>query len=78
MSVLFWLISNPSILAILAGIIGFFGYGKYKERVGAKRVRAEQAAAEQRARDVAEQVDNDIGAMTPIQRREALRKWAKK
>ena len=65
-------------LPFILGAVGFFGYGKYKERVGAKKVRAEQAAAEQRARDVAEQVDNDIGAMTPIQRREALRKWTKK
>ena len=33
--------------------------------------------AEPLADDVADLVENDIGAMTPEQRREALRKWAK-
>lgn len=43
---------------------------------GVRSERAKQAKAEQKARDVADEVDNDIGAMTPEQAREALRKWS--
>lgn len=47
-------------------------------RSGAQAERAKQAKAEQKAREVADQVDNDIGAMPPDQAREALKRWAKR
>lgn len=66
-----------SLVAAVALIVGLFGYGMKKKREGAREVKAEQAAAEAAARDIADAVDNDIGAMTPEQRREALRKWSR-
>lgn len=65
-------------LPFILGIVGFFGYGKYKERIGATKERAKQAAAEAKARDIADDVQNDIGALTPEQQRAELRAWAKK
>lgn len=44
---------------------------------GANAEKAKQAAAEAKARDIADEVDNDIGAVPPDEAREALRKWAK-
>lgn len=55
-----------------------FGFGALKWRSSIiKAERAKQAAAEAKARDVADDVQNDIGALTPEQRRERLRQWAK-
>lgn len=75
-----WAVLLPLLLKALpfvAAIVGFLGWGKYKERVGASREQAKQAAAEQAARDIRDQVDNDLGALTPEQRREELRKHAR-
>ncbi len=44
---------------------------------GAKLERQKQAAEEARARDIADQVQNDVGALTPAQARERLGKWAR-
>ncbi len=66
----FW----PYILLALGGL----AWGVKQRSAGAAKERAKQAAADAKARDVADDVQNDIGAMTPEQRREALRKWAKR
>jgi hypothetical protein len=70
-------LANPTVLLILGGIAAAFGWGVKQRRAGAKAERAKQAEREAKARDIADQVDNDIGAMPPEQRREALRKWAR-
>ena len=78
MTILLSLLTNPTVLAILAGIIGFFGYGKYKERVGAKKVRDELAKADQRVRDIADEIFDDVRAMSPEQVDAELRKRAQR
>jgi hypothetical protein len=65
----FW----PYIVAAIAAL----AWGWKQRSAGAAKERARQAAADAKARDVADDVQNDVGAMTPEQRREALRKWAK-
>lgn len=40
------ILANPTVIAILAAIAGAFGFGIYKERVGASKERAKQAAKE--------------------------------
>jgi len=70
---LLWKI-GPFILAA----IGFLGYGKYKERIGAKKEIAKQAEAEAKARDIADQVDNDLTLLTPDQKRKELGEWSPK
>jgi hypothetical protein len=62
---------------IIAGAIGVLGWGIAQRRSGARNERARQAASEAKARDVADEVDNDIGTLTPTQARERLRKWSR-
>lgn len=68
-------LSNPTMLAIMAGIIGALGWGFKQRFTGARLEREKQAKAEQKARDIADQVDNDIGALPPDKARQELKKW---
>ena len=70
-------LSSPTMLAIGAAFIAALGWGFNQRLVGARKERAKQAASEAKARDVADDVDNDVGALTPAQRRERLGKWSK-
>lgn len=63
----------PYILAALAAV----WWGWKQRRAGRAEVEAKIARAEAEARDIAENVQNDIGALTPEQRRERLRTWAR-
>ena len=45
---------------------------------GAMSERAKQAVAERKARSIADQVDNDIGALPPSQAREELKRWSER
>lgn len=78
MSILLSLLMNPTVLAILAGIAAVFGWGWKQRRAGAASERAKQAKADQRARDIADDVQSDIGSMSPEQIEAELRKRAKK
>jgi hypothetical protein len=62
---------------IIAVALGILGWGIAQRRSGAKAERAKSALREAKARDVADEVDADIGAMTPLQAREALKKWSR-
>lgn len=62
---------------IVGGIVAAIGALWGVRRSGAKAEKAKQAEREKEARDVADSVDNDIGAMTPEQKKEALKKWAR-
>jgi hypothetical protein len=60
----------------IVGAIGL-GWAALKLRQsGANAERAKQAAAEAKARDVADQVDNDLGTLTPAQKRKELGEWS--
>ncbi len=75
--VLAFLLGNPTILAIGAAIIGALGFGFQQRLAGVKAERARQAAAEAVARDIADQVQNDIGALPADQARRELKSWAR-
>jgi hypothetical protein len=62
---------------VIGGALGVLGWGIAQRRSGARNERARQAASEAKARDVADEVDNDIGTLTPTQARERLRKWSR-
>lgn len=69
--------SNPTMLAIGAGVIAAAA-AWFKGRLsGAKAERAKQAEAEIKARDIADAVDNDVGALPPDAARAELDKWAR-
>lgn len=44
---------------------------------GRKAEQARQAEAELRARDIRDQVDNDVSVLSPSQAREELSRWSK-
>lgn len=75
-AILAWLLSNPTVAALIAAAIAALGIGFQQRRAGAKAERDRQAAGELAARDLRDRVDNDVGALTPEQRREALKRWS--
>lgn len=76
MSALLALITSPKVVAWVAAALGFLGLLFQQRRAGAKAERAKQEKKEQRARDIAEDVENDIGTIPPDRRREELGKWS--
>ena len=70
-------LSNPTMLAIMAGIIGALGWGFKQRLTGARLEREKQATAEQKARDVLDDVQSDVGAMSADQVRAELAKRAR-
>ncbi|MDX8462960.1 ABC transporter permease [Mesorhizobium humile] len=76
-ALLAWLLTNPTILAIGAGLVGALGWGFHQRLAGARAERSKQAGAEALARNVADQVDNDIGALPVAAVRKELKSWAR-
>ena len=59
--------------ALIAVILAFF-----KGRLdGSKLERAKAAEAEREARDIADQVQNDVGALPPEELRKEAKKWGR-
>ena len=76
-AILSLIFSNGTIIAIGAALVGVIA-AYMKGRVsGASAERNKQAAAETKARDVADQIDRDIGALHPDQRRKELGTWGR-
>jgi hypothetical protein len=63
---------------VIGGALGILGWGISQRRSGARNERARQAASEKAARDISDEVQNDVGALTPEQAREALKKWSRR
>lgn len=61
----------------IVGAFGFLALVVQQRRAGAKAEREKQAAKEQAAKSIAEQVDNDVGATPPDELRKELSKWSK-
>lgn len=72
-----WAMSNPTIIAIVGGILAALGYGYSQRRAGAKTEREKQQAEQRKARTIADEVDNDVGAMPPSEAREELKRWGR-
>lgn len=68
-------LSNPTLLAIMGGLLAaLVAFMKGNSR-GARLERDKHAKAEQKARDIGEQVDNDVGALPPDKARQELKRW---
>lgn len=76
-ALLAWVLSNPTILAIGAGIVLAMGAWIKGRLSGAKAERNKQALEDVKARDIADQVDNDIGALPAEKARDELKGWSK-
>lgn len=68
-------LSNPTLLAIMAGIIGALGWGFKQRLTGARLEREKHAAEEAKARDISDQVENDMHALPPDKARKELKEW---
>lgn len=68
--------SITTILAIVgAAIVAMLGVFFKGQSAGANKERVKQAEERQKARDVADQVENDVGTIPPDKQREELKKW---
>ena len=71
------LLGNKALLGFLASVIAALCWGFHQRLAGAKAERAKQAAVEAAARAVADQVQNDIGALPADAVRKELKSWAR-
>ncbi|RUT94411.1 ABC transporter permease [Mesorhizobium sp. USDA-HM6] len=76
-ALLSFLSGNPAILGVLASFIAALGWGFHQRLAGAKAERDRQTKAEAAARDIADQVDNDIGALPADAVKQELKSWAR-
>jgi hypothetical protein len=65
------------LIAIGAVILAALGWGYSQRKAGAASERDKQAAREAKARTIADEVDNDIGAMPPDEARKDLKRWGR-
>ena len=76
MSAFFSLIGIKGLLAGVAAIVVFV-WGMWMKHARARAERDKQIKARIKAIEVADQVDNDVGALPKGEAREELRKWGK-
>ncbi|ANT51237.1 hypothetical protein [Mesorhizobium amorphae] len=76
-ALLSFFLGNPTISALLASVVAALGWGLHQRLAGASAERARQAAKEAAARDIADHVDNDIGALSADTVRKELKSWAR-
>ena len=73
------LLGNSGWLALIGAlVIGAFGLLAKGRLDGAKKERAKQAKAEQKAVDIADEIDDAIAGRDPQANREELKKWGKR
>lgn len=68
----------PYIAAAGAAILALIGVYIKGQSAGSTKERAKQLQERQDARDVADEVDSDIGLLTPDKKREELGRWSPK
>lgn len=76
-AIIAFLLSNPVVLAIVGGIVAAVGAWLKGRSAGVAAERGRQAEAEANARDVSDQVQNDVGALPPDAARKELDRWSK-
>lgn len=67
----------PYIIAAGAALAAFLGAYLKGRSAGKQSEQAKQLRERQEARDTADEVDSDVGAMPPDAAREALKKWGR-
>lgn len=76
-AILIWLASNPTVIAIVGGILAALGWGYSQRRAGAKTERAKQDAREAKARTIADEIDDAVAGRSPDENRKELGKWVR-
>ena len=67
----------PYLIAAGAALAAFVGAYLKGKSAGRQSEQAKQLRDRQEARDVGDEVDNDVGAMPPEDAREELKKWSR-
>lgn len=67
----------PYALAAGGALIAAIAWGFHQRMAGASAERAKQAAQETKARDIADQVQSDVGALPTDAARKELGTWSK-
>lgn len=67
----FW----PYVVGAIGGLLGFIAL--WLRQSGKRAERAKQAERAAKARDIADKIDQDIGAMAPSDARRELNKWTR-
>ncbi|RUW38972.1 ABC transporter permease [Mesorhizobium sp. M2A.F.Ca.ET.017.03.2.1] len=68
---------SPIVIGIGVAIVTAAGAWVHGRISGARKQKEAQAAEEAKARDIADQVDNDVGALPADQVRQELKTWEK-
>lgn len=76
-AILAFLLSNPTILAIGAAIIGALGFGFQQRLAGAKAERNKQEADNAAAATEGQKIDDAVAGRTADDNRGRLGKWSK-
>ncbi len=76
-ALLAFVLGNPTFIAICGGIVAALGWGIRQRLAGADANEATHTAEEATARDVAGQIDNDVGALPADTARKELKSWAR-
>mgnify|MGYP003443653548 FL=1 len=77
-AVLAWLLSNPTIIAIIAAVVGALGYGYSQRRAGAAKEKARQDRERLAARSEADKIDQAVAGMTDEEVLREQAKWSRK
>ena len=71
-----FILSNPTIIAIFAGVIGIVA-ALFKGRIdGAAKERQKRTEERLKARDIADDIDDAVAGRAPATNREELKKWS--
>lgn len=76
-AILAWFLSNPSILAVGAAVIGAIGLAFQQRLAGAKAERNKQAAKDATAATEGQQIDDAVAGRAPDANRKELSEWSK-
>lgn len=74
MTLLLSIVSNPTLLAVMGGVLAVLVAFMRGNSRGARLEREKQARAEEKARDIRDEIESDIAALPPEAVREELRR----
>ncbi|RWN33417.1 ABC transporter permease [Mesorhizobium sp.] len=76
-AILGFFLTNPTLVAIMASVVGAITWGFHQRLAGAKAERHKQQVEELAARDISDGIQNDVGALPAAKARDELAKWGK-
>ena len=75
-AILGFILSNPTIIAIIGGIVAALGFGVHQRRAGAKAERAKHDRERLESISEAQRVDDAVAGRDADENRKRLSKWS--